>query len=620
MASQGPGGPSKPGGPTFELQSNDDQLVQIARAEALLQQRDPEQAALVARAQALHRDTEAERRQRASQIEIAVTNAAKASTRRRVLAAVILALIAAAAVPTARFFLQAKDQEEALRTRLASLGKPAAGLGFRDAGQWLDVPKEGVTLAVPRNTCSALVAAREGDAGPLPLSVERPGAARITENGGVIWCSCEPEKVTITTPEGRGARVTLGWLSAPTPATGGLDVLLAHPAEGFRVAPDPAAVACADAGFQGWAEQAGHGDADPLPATRPGPTADLVADGFEPAGLFPGDRPFAVIRARKGRCYLAAPERGVGDLTLRGPDGSRLTATPTGGALAWCSHAADAVFSLWHGDKNEKPSGPPGGAVAVLGAPADRAGGTLGTWLAARRHGYREVRTAVLPDELSKDAAAALRATSAGATSLQEADATGLSARPDHRVAAFSLRGKIGMLPEVAPSVPTACLPDASFDDGGPGHPLPFQICAQAQGQTWKRSGEPGDQGGASGTMPFWLGVLEGATDEGALRAVASLLLFAQRLTLLGYEATTTEGVKDAQGGATVTGMGGKGVIAVGLSRTRPWVSPLTDGPAWTLSGAPRVVQIPTGQTRVLRSAAPLAADPKDRRVVVWRR
>ena len=593
----------------FELQSTEQQLVEIARAEALLQHRDPEQAAQIARAQILHRDTDADRRQRASVIDSAAAANAGRRRRRRVVLGVAAVIVVAAAVPASRLWLREKDRESRQRAQLSSLGKTAGPLGFREADQWLDVPPAGVTFQVPRNTCSALVAAREGEAAVTGLALERPGAAKVTASGGVVWCSCEPEKVTVTLPDGRGARVALGWLSAPTPATGGTEVLAASPPAGFQVVENLAALGCADAGFQGWAEKDGHGDLDPLPATRPGPTADLVAGGFEPVGLFPGERAFAVVRGKQGRCYLAVPERGPGQLALRGPDGARLI-EGAGGALVWCSHAADAVLSLWRADRG------PGAPVAVLGAPADRAGATLGATLALRRHGIRDVQTALLPGELAADARAALIGSSVPAPSIAEADASGLPGKPGDRVVAFSLRGKLGMLAEVSPVVPSVCLPEA---DGGP-PPLAL-LCVQARGQAWHRTADVQQQGAVEGVLPYWLAVLDGAGDEGALRAAAGILLFAERLSLLGFEPTTTDGVKDTPAGAVVSALGPKGaVVAVGLSKGQPWVSPLTDGPAWTLPGAPRVIQIPAGTTRVLRSPAFLAAPARERRVVVWRR
>src|SRR5271165_1227673 len=83
----------------------------------------------------------------------------------------------------------------------------------------------------------------------------------------------------------------------------------------------------------------------------------------------------------------------------------------------------------------------------------------MGAALSAQRHGYH-VERVVLPDDLGKDARAALVAATVPAVSIQESDATGLPGKPDHGVVAFSLRGELAMLPEVAPVVPIVCLPD----------------------------------------------------------------------------------------------------------------------------------------------------------------
>jgi hypothetical protein len=437
--------------------------------------------------------------------------------------------------------------------------------------------------------------------------VERPFAAPLTASAGVLWCACEAEAIHVSIPEGGGARAALALMSSPIGGTGGLEVLATREVEGFQLLPG-AAGACAGAGFQAWAEREGNGDLAPLAAARAGLTAELVADGFEPVGLLESERGFGVVRAEKGRCYLAVAERRPTDFALRGPDGAPFAAAPAG-AAAWCSYAANATFSLWRAEKGSAP-------IVVLGAPAERAGGVLGPLLAARRHGVREVTTALLPGEPSSDARAQLLAAGSLSTTVHEAGPTGLPGDPEARAAAFAVRGKLPMLPETSPAVPTACFPPPDGD-----RPAPASLCAQARGQVWRRTGDPQDQGAAEGARPFWLGVLEGAAEEGALRAIAEVMVFAQRMTLLGYEPTTTEGVKDTPEGATLAARGkATTAVAVGLSRSRPWIVPLTDGPAWSLSGAPRVVPIPAGVAKALRGAVPLPADGKDRRVVVWRR
>lgn len=581
--------------------------MEIARAEAILHDRDPAQAAQLARAQLLHRGTDEERRQRAAAIGATAATAAKGRRRKQILRGLLLVALAAGAVPLGQALLRDQARAEALTQRLSALREPVSRLGLRQVGAWLAVPPAGVTVQVRANACAALVATREGASAAVPLRLQRPGAAPLTAPAGVLWCACEAEAVEVTLPGGDDARAALVLMSAPTGATGGLEVLAERPVAGFQLL-GGAPGACSGAGFQAWAEREGNGDPAPLAPAREGLTAELVADGFEAAGLLESDRGFGVLRAEKGHCYLAVAERRPTELTLRGPDGAPLATAP-GGAVAWCSYAGNAAFSLWRAAKGSAP-------IVVVRAVAERAGGVLGPLLAARRHGVSEVASALLPAELSSDARAQLLAAGSLSTTVHEAGPAGLPGEPEARAAAFSLRGKLAMLPEVSPAVATACFPPPEGD-----RPAPASVCAQARGQVWRRTGDPQDQGAVEGARPFWLGVLEGAAEEGALRAVAELMVFAQRMTLLGYEPTTTEGVKDTAEGATITGRPGtSGVVAVGLSRSRPWIVPLTDGPRWSLAGAPRVVAIAPGTTKAVHGALRLPAEGKDRRVVVWRR
>jgi hypothetical protein len=608
MSGKGTKTPAEQG--AIELHSHEEQLLEIARAEALLNRRDPAQATSVVRAQLVHQKTAREWHERAAHIVSAAERGEASRRKKRIAAAVVIALVAIAAVPTTKVLLRENDRIEAARARLDALGKPAAQLGFHTEKDWIEVPAGGAALAVPHDTCAAVVAVREGAEAPLAVTVEREAAPTITAGGGAIWCSCEGEKVTVKPADGGGARRALRWMTAPAGALGGIEVLASRPVEGgFRIATDAAAEACADLGFRAWSEMAGHGDVDALEATRPGITADLVADGFEPAGLLAGERTFGVVRAKQGRCYVAAPEPGKSEISLRAVDGTRLVAK-AGGAVAWCSHAADAIFSLWRADKASP-------AVAVLSAPADRVGGVGGVRAAARRHGYREVAAALLPEDLSKDARAALIAATVLPPSIRESDATGLPGSADSTVIAFALREKVLAVPAATPPVQSGCHPelDAKL-------PLRTQMCVEAHAQPWHLGGDVKQAGAAEGARPYWLDVLGGVPDEGALRAAAALLAFAQRLTLLGYELpNTSDGVKDAPEGAVITGRPGKGeVVAVGISRARPWVVPLSDGPRWSLDGPLRVTTIAAGASKTLRGEARLAADPKERRVVVWRR
>src|SRR4051794_14897789 len=118
MAESGAKRPAGPPEPRLDLQSAEDQFVEIARAEAVLNQRDPEQAARVARAQLVHRDTAGARQQRAAAVHGAAQKGERVRRKKRIRLAVTLVVVAIAAVPVGRFLLQENDRADALLTRL----------------------------------------------------------------------------------------------------------------------------------------------------------------------------------------------------------------------------------------------------------------------------------------------------------------------------------------------------------------------------------------------------------------------------------------------------------------------------------------------------------------------
>src|SRR5262249_26873237 len=161
---------------------------------------------------------------------------------------------------------------------------------------------------------------------------ERERAPRIATNGGVLWCSCDSEKIGVKIGGPSDGRRALGWMSVSNGSVGGVEALSAGAADAFPLVTDFVPQACRDAAFHAWAHRAGQGEAGALDAARPGPTADFIAEGFEPVSLFPGERGFVVIRAKQGRCYVAAPEKGKSEIELRAAEGARLVSR-AGGAV-----------------------------------------------------------------------------------------------------------------------------------------------------------------------------------------------------------------------------------------------------------------------------------------------
>jgi hypothetical protein len=589
----------------------EEQLVEIARAEAVLNQRDPALVRSVVRAQIAHMATQRTREAQAAAILAAVEAHERRRRRQRIAGAILGVAAIAAAVPMVKHFMKESRRNDGLREWLDRIDKPAADRGFRLVKEWIDVPPEGVTVTAPRETCSALAAVGEGEEWALGFTLEREVAGKAAAASGVVFCSCEAEKVTIklAPPSGRApARSVLRWRSAPASVTGGAERMRMDPVSTFVTVEDAVSASCADAAFKVWSASAGNGDLAPLDAARTGPTAKLVADGFEPVGLLDEKRMFGVLRAKKGTCYVAAPEEGRSDFGLRAADGARLVPA-TRGAAVLCAHGEDAVFSIWRAEGASAP-------VVVLGAPAERAGGIAGARAAAERLRLREVKAALPSTDLSRDARAALVALGVPVASITEADANGLPGKEDARVAAFTLRANVALLPQVSPPVPTECVSAQAASD-----PLRTVLCVEARPQPWRAGDDAAHQGGAEGPLPFWMGLLKDEADLEAVKVKAKLAQFALRLGSLGFEATVTDGVKDTAEGAVIAGRGGKGeVVAVGLVRSRPWVVPLSDGVPWTLDGALHVTKIPAGESKTLRGALPLGADPKQRRVVAFRR
>jgi len=160
------------------------------------------------------------------------------------------------------------------------------------------------------------------------------------------------------------------------------------------------------------------------------------------------------------------------------------------------------------------------------------------------------------------------------------------------------------------------CVPDPI-----PTTPPLLYTCVQARPQVYRSDKEAKPHGGIEGKLPFYMALFAGLSDKEGLKAAASLVAFSRRMNLLGYDATTTDGVVDQPDGAVVSGREGKPrTVAVGLMRKAPFVVPLSASGKWTLDSVPKEVSIEPGKSMRLRSAVPLTGDAKSRRVVVWRR
>ncbi|MBW2455537.1 MAG: hypothetical protein JRI68_13540 [Deltaproteobacteria bacterium] len=590
-----------------QKQAQFDELVEIERATARLRGLDPNQAEEIVRARFSAGAELVARTEHTDQIRAEIV--AKKRRRRKVilLGAVGVAAVAAAAVPATRAVMAGLEEAAAFRQALSEAGASVVDAGFQQQADWLNLDESGVPFDMPGGTCSAVIGVGAGGVGVRSIRIERPSATLEGESGQ-IWCACADERVVVRPAPGAEGPIAARRWSSSADATGGPEVLRAATIGGFTVHVDPTDLACASAAFESWASLGDNGKAPPLDAEVGGVAGKLLAAGWEPAGTLPASHSFVVLRPEPTRCLLAVPRGEPGKLSLRASDGTRWI-TETKAAPAWCGYGKAGTMSLW---RNE----PGGGDYALLSIPANRVGGMAGVVELTQSLGLEPLEPVVDAADLTADAVAALHASTVPASSTVRAVGGILAKKPKHRVVAFTQLEAGAFSVDTKPEARLACSPKRA-----PGASVQAFVCVQAKPQGWRSGGQAGRQAAAAGPLPAWLKILAEVPDPEAVDVMAKLLRLARLMAARGSEPTTTDGVKETVWGATVSGRPKKTeVVAVGLTRTRPWVHPLTDGEPWTLDGPVRFVKVtPDGYVK-LKARRSLGHNAASRRVVVWRR
>ena len=192
-----------------------------------------------------------------------------------------------------------------------------------------------------------------------------------------------------------------------------------------------------------------------------------------------------------------------------------------------------------------------------------------------------------------------------------------MPADAETRVASLSFETPNALVPESPVDLYSYCDPplDAKMHEA---------ICVFSGPQKWRTEGGAEAVGGiARSKLPFWLFTMQGANDPVALKGVTQLFTLARRLGRDGFTPSTLEALTELPMGVEVLGRAGEdAIVAVGVAATAPWVYPLTDGPAWTLDEAPRIVALkPLEKVTLSASLTAKLLPPKaSRRTVVWRR
>lgn len=379
----------------------------------------------------------------------------------------------------------------------------------------------------------------------------------------LLACACVPAVVTATTTGGGGVVL----LRAEAREIGGSRAFSVENVDArTKVTTD---AACSESSFDAWLDAKGHRTPRP---EGPAPV------GFRPLAHV-ADRDFAVVDVPASSCLLV---QGSAYLRLRGGG------TPVHGAhgdAAWCTTDAPTI-TLRDG---------PGSAFV---APMNEVGGINGMLEIAS--GLARVGTT----SRAADARAFLLASAVPESLVTTASPPDLGPVDDARIVAVSADVADAFSPETATDVFSYCHRNLCMFSGA----QRWHTTATAEGAI------------ARARAPFWLYGLKDAVEPGALKAGVDLLSFARRLRRQGFEPTTIEALTETEKGIEVLGRANEdAIVAVTLLGSAPWITTYTDGPAWSIDGAPRIVSLaPLARTSlVARTRLPPKAT---RHSVVFRR
>ncbi len=541
------------GGPPPKPKKDPDDLAEVERALSVLKGRHPE-----------HERTQREEAARAAKrrAEIDASAAvAQAESRKKTLkyAGIGVVVLAALVVIVLSF-----RREVARRGRVEQSSDQYRAMGFvvaetssRSAAGKLETTEEP----------GCFVATSTDDA---PIAVTYAGK-KAEGKAPVLFCTCQKGKIAATSEVGENGGLTL--LRIDAPILGG--------SRAFAFAPfKPGATGrfdegCDDAALDAWIE-----------AKRiPPPTVDDKWLGADPsraplAGLakvlatFDAAVPFALVDVPKETCLLVTSSNDSDKLSLR-LKGGATPATATGG-LAWCASAEWSPLVQRDGD----------GKVAVLAVPAPAVGGTLGVRDLVAKARLAIATITVAPGDHGWNAKQQLLSMAVPESLIKTAALPDVPKDPEARMVALSFGTPNAITAESAADTFSYCEPpivDASRE----------AVCLFSGEPTLRPSGAEAVGAAASAKLPFWLFGLQGANDPVALRQAALLAALARRLKHDRFEPTTLEAMTELPNGVEILGrVAEDGVVAVSVMPGEPWVLPLTDGPAWSLEGEPRVVPI----------------------------
>lgn len=564
-----------------------DDLAEVERALSVLQGRHPE-------LERTRRQDEEARARRVAQADT-VARAEIKETRSRYIR---LAAIGVPVVALIAFLGMLGRREMRRREHVEQVGESFRSVGF--ANVETSSPSSTGTLETAQEPGCFLALSTDN----VPIKVT-PGAT--TADGAlaspILFCTCASGRIGLQADVASGGGLLL--MRAESATVGG--------ARAFSFAPfRPASTlhsddACNDASLDAWIDAKRY----PAAATD-GPwlsswphRAPLAAVGLRVVADAPPAVPFAVVDVPKESCLLATSSVAGDRLGIR-MKGGTMAVSDVSGTLARCAQA-DGTVLVTHEGKGE---------LVVMLAPAAAVGGLQGLTEVARDNGIVIAASNVPPADRAWDAKQVLLASQVPDATITTANAPEVPADTEARVVALSFETANALIADTPENTYSYCEPplDAKMREA---------TCVFSGAQKWRtESGAEAVGGLARAKLPFWLFAMQTATDPKALEGMTQLFTLARRLGRDHFTPTTLEALTELPTGVEVLGRAGEdAIVAVGVAPSEPFVYTLTDGPVWTLEGAPRIVPSRALEKITLTSPQLKNLPPKaSRRTVVFRR
>ncbi len=560
-----------------------DDLAEVERALSVLKGRHPEHERLT-------REDEEKRKVRAAEMaKTARDEGVKERARRN-----WVLVIALPAVALATFIGFLFHREISRRGRIEQATDPFRAMGFvvvetspARANDQLETQLEpGCALAVSTSKGSIKIAR---------------GASTAEGEGPALFCTCTSEKVTLASNVESGGGLAL--LRIDAAALGGTKAVPFAPIKPSTLLRTDDA--CAEASLDAWIEAKryprkpkGDGWLGADPKRKP-----LAVAGFHVLGEASAGDPFTVVDVPKGNCLVATSDAAGDKIGLRVKGGEMVVAL-TAGTVGRCAEGEGTISVVREGT----------GEVTVLAAPAATLGGLFGLREVLRETGITPAAADVPAKDRPWDARQVLLASQISEALVSTAAAPDVPNDDQPRVVTLSFETPNALTPDLPDDVYSYCDPtlDAKVVDA---------LCVFSGPQRWKPSSGEAIGGLARAKLPSWLFALHGITDPVALKGMTQTFALARRATREGFVPTTLEALTEQANGVEVLGRTGEdAVFVIGVAPDPPFVYPLTDGPVWTLDGAPRVVPIkPLERITFTTGGKPLPPIAK-RRTIVFRR